>query len=166
MEHAIRKHCTVHFDEDPAFYRRLSEKLEQLIQKHKENWDLLSEELSHLRIEAIAGRQDAVAGLDREATTFYEYVGDLAFGNGGVPQHHAAAMKKLVSRVVEILQDTIGIIDFWSNLSEQRRLRGVLTDALLMADIPEVTLSSERLAVEIMKLAKSRHDDLLGARKQ
>ena len=29
MEHAIRKHCTVHFDEDPAFYKRLSEKLEK-----------------------------------------------------------------------------------------------------------------------------------------
>ena len=33
MEHAIRKHCTVHFDEDPAFYKRLSEKLEKLIQR-------------------------------------------------------------------------------------------------------------------------------------
>ena len=30
MEHAQRKHCTIHFDEDPAFYQRLSEKLEKL----------------------------------------------------------------------------------------------------------------------------------------
>lgn len=36
MEHAIRKHCTIHFDEDPAFYKRLSEKLEKLIQEHKD----------------------------------------------------------------------------------------------------------------------------------
>jgi len=27
MEHAIRKHCTIHFDEDPAFFKRMSEKL-------------------------------------------------------------------------------------------------------------------------------------------
>lgn len=166
MEHAIRKHCTVHFDEDPAFYRRLSDKLEQLIQKHRENWDLLSEELSHLRKEAIAGRRDAVEGLNREASTFYEHVVDLAFGNGGVPQEHDDSMKKLMSRIVEILQETIGIIDFWNNPSEQRRLRGVLTDALLLADIPEVTLSCERLSVEIMKLAKNRHAELLGAREQ
>jgi type I restriction enzyme R subunit len=26
MEHAIRKHCTVHLDENPAFYKRLSDK--------------------------------------------------------------------------------------------------------------------------------------------
>ena len=45
MEHAIRKHCTVHFDEDPAFYKRLSEKLEKLIQEHKNNWKALAEGL-------------------------------------------------------------------------------------------------------------------------
>ena len=41
MEHAIRKHCKVHFDEDPVLYESLSEKLEALIQKYKDNWDLL-----------------------------------------------------------------------------------------------------------------------------
>ena len=38
MEHAIRKHCTVRFDEDPAFYTRLSDKLEKLIEQHRDNW--------------------------------------------------------------------------------------------------------------------------------
>jgi type I restriction enzyme R subunit len=56
MEHAIRKHCTVHFDEDPAFYKRLSEKLEKLIQDHRDNWEALAEGYEHLRKEAIEGR--------------------------------------------------------------------------------------------------------------
>ena len=56
MEHAIRKHCTVHFDEDPAFYTRLSDKLEKLIQEHKENWEVLAREYEALRKEAEAGR--------------------------------------------------------------------------------------------------------------
>ena len=30
MEHAIRKHCTVHLEEDPAFYKRLTEKHERI----------------------------------------------------------------------------------------------------------------------------------------
>jgi superfamily II DNA or RNA helicase len=37
MEHAIRKHCKVHFDEDPVLYESLSEKLEALIQQYKDN---------------------------------------------------------------------------------------------------------------------------------
>src|SRR3546814_14318127 len=79
MEHAIRKHCTVHFDEDPAFYKRMSEKLERLIQQHGKNWDLLADEYEQLRSEVAAGRTDTVAGLDREASTFYDNVVGLAF---------------------------------------------------------------------------------------
>ena len=70
-------------------------------------------------------------------------------------------MKALMTGIVELLQETIGIIDFWNNPAEQKRLRGEINKVLLMADIPEVSASFERLAVEIMKLAKNRHDDLL-----
>jgi len=49
MEHAIRKHCTVRHDEDPAFYKSLSEKVEELIDKHQGQWDLLADELEKLR---------------------------------------------------------------------------------------------------------------------
>jgi type I restriction enzyme R subunit len=161
MEHAIRKHCTVHFDEDPAFFRRLSEKLEHLLQKHRENWDVLTEELTHLRQEAIAGRQDAVQGLDREETTFYEHLAHLVFGGTEVPAAKQDAMKRLAQDTIEILGSSIGIIDFWANPDEQRRLRGILGDALLMMNMPELNHDYERLAVEILKLAKSRHNRIL-----
>ena len=58
MEHAIRKHCKVHFDEDPAFYKRLSEKLETLIAKHREDWKMLAETYEELRAEIRSGRSD------------------------------------------------------------------------------------------------------------
>ena len=70
MEHAIRKHCTVHFGEDPAFYAKLSEKLERLIEQHRDNWKALSDDLEQLRKEAIEGGTDTVEGLTKEATTF------------------------------------------------------------------------------------------------
>lgn len=161
MEHAIRKHCTVKFDEDPAFYKTLSEKMERLIDQYQGQWNLLADELEKLRTEAAAGRTDAIAGLDKEATTFYAHVANLAFGKAGVPAAQDMKMKTLMTGIVELLQETIGIIDFWNNPAEQKRLRGELNKVLLMADIPEVTASFERLAVEIMKLAKNRHDELL-----
>jgi type I restriction enzyme R subunit len=122
----------------------------------------LSDELARLRKEALTGRQAVVQGLDREETTFYEHVASLAFGDTGVPAEKQAAMKTLMRYIVEILQETIGLIDFWSNPAEQRKLRGTLTDALLMADIAEITENFERLAVEIIKLAKHRHGQLVG----
>ena len=161
MEHAIRKHCTVHFDEDPAFYRTLSEKLEQLIAKHSDDWRVLASELDKLRSETAAGRKDVIDGLTKEETTFYDYIVQLAFGEDRPPKNIEQKLKPVMAQVVGALQGTIGIIDFWNNPVEQKRLRGELSDIILMADIPELSARVERLAVEIMKLAKNRHNELL-----
>jgi type I restriction enzyme R subunit len=161
MEHAIRKHCTVHFDEDPAFYTRLSEKLERLIQEHKENWNALAEGYEHLRREAEAGRTETIEGLTREASTFYDYVVQLSFNGSAVPGEHRQRLKSLMSRVVEIMQDTIGIIDFWKKPIEVKKLRGNINTEVLLADIPQLTQNHERIAVEIVKLAEKRHNELI-----
>ena len=160
MEHAIRKHCTVHFDEDPAFYKRLSDKLEKLIQEHKDNWKALAEGYEQLRAEAMAGRTDVIEGLTKEATTFYDYVNQLAFDGKEMPQAYQQPMKKLMTRIVETLQDTIDIIDFWKKPIEVKKLRGNIDTEILLAKIPQLAAKHERIAVEIVKLAEKRHKEL------
>lgn len=160
MEHAIRKHCTVHFDEDPAFYKRLSEKLEKLIQEHKNQWELLAEGYEQLRKEALAGRTELVEGLGREATTFYDFVVQLAFAGGEVPPERRGKLKTLMAGIVEMLQETIGIIDFWKKPIEVKKLRGNIDTEILLSDIPELMDKHERIAVEIVKLAEKRHQEL------
>jgi type I restriction enzyme R subunit len=160
MEHAMRKHCTVHFDEDPAFYDRLSEKLEKLIEQYRDNWKLLADELVHLRREAIEGRIDAVEGLTKEATTFYDYILQLAYEGREVPTADQAPLKTLMLRVVELLQDTIGVLDFWRKPIEVKKLRGNIDTEILLANIPALNAKHERLAVEIVKLAEKRDSEL------
>jgi len=160
MEHAIRKHCTVHFDEDPAFYKRLSEKLEKLIQEHQNNWQVLAEGYEEIRNEAMAGRTDVIEGLSKEATTFYDYVVQLAFDGGDIPPESRAPLKKLMARIVETLQGTIDIIDFWKKPIEVKNLRGNIDTEILLANIPQLTAKHERIAVEIVKLAEKRHEEL------
>jgi len=161
MEHAIRKHCTIHFDEDPAFYKRLSDKLEKLILDLKNNWDALAEGYEQLRAEALAGRTDVVEGLTKEATTFYDYVVQESFSGGDVPTEHQQRLKNLMTRIVEILQETIGIIDFWKKPIEVKRLRGNIDTEILLANIPQLAERHERVAVEIVKLAEKRHKELI-----
>ncbi|OIQ92634.1 type-1 restriction enzyme R protein [mine drainage metagenome] len=161
MEHAIRKHCTVHFDEDPAFYKRLSEKLEKLIQDHKNNWEVLAEGYEQLRLEAQEGRTDPIDGLSKEATTFYDHVTQLAFADGHVPDDDQLRLKKLVVGVVEHLQATIGIIDFWKKPNEVKKLRGNIDTEILLTGIPQLIERHERIAVEIVKLAEKRHSELM-----
>jgi len=160
MEHAIRKHCTVHHDEDPAFYRSLSEKVEQLLDQYQGQWDLLAEELEKLRKVAVEGRQQGEAGMSREATTFYEHIANETFG-GEVPAEARPKMKLLMEAIVETLQHSIGSIDFWSNSDKQKRTRSEIKTALTLTGIPALKQHRERVAVEIMKLAKNRHEELL-----
>jgi type I restriction enzyme R subunit len=160
MEHALRKHCTVHFDEDPAFYKRLSDKLEKLIQEQKDNWDALAEGYDQLRREAEAGRTDTEEGLTKEASTFYDYVMQLGFDGEQVPADRRQQLKNLMARVVEILQDTIGIIDFWKKPIEVKKLRANIDTEILLADILHLAERHERIAVEIVKLAEKRHGEL------
>lgn len=161
MEHAIRKHCTVHFDEDPAFYKKLSEKLEKLIQEHRDNWKVLAEEYEKLRVEASEGRKEAHQGMTKESSTFYDHVVQIVFGDAPVPPEHAAPLKALMLKVVEMLQETINIIDFWKKPIEVRRLRGNIGTEILVSGIPQIVAMQERIAVEIVRLAEKRHDELV-----
>ena len=161
MEHAIRKHCTIHFDEDPAFYKRLSEKLEKLIQDHRDNWLALADGYEQLRQEAREGRQGISEGLTRDSAPFYEHVVQLAFDHGSAPPKHRKPLKDLVNRIVELLQETIGIIDFWKKPIEVKKLRGNIDTEFLLMDIPQLREKHERLAVEIVKLAEKRHAELM-----
>jgi len=161
MEHAIRKHCTVHFDEDPAFYRRLSEKLERLIRQYHDNWELLAEGYEKLRLEAIEGRKEAVEGLTKAASPFYDFVVQLAFHAESAPPEAVEPLKSLMARIVRLIQDTIDVLDFWGKSIAVKKLRGNIDTEILLADIPELSAKHERIAVEIMKLAEKRHKELM-----
>ena len=93
MEHAIRKHCKVHLDEDPVLYQKLSEKLEALIQQYK---DELGRALPASLRPAQRGRGRA-QGRERPTKSgpFYDLIGQIAFGKGGVPAEHAPTVKQV-----------------------------------------------------------------------
>ncbi|QDT59461.1 Type-1 restriction enzyme R protein [Stieleria bergensis] len=161
MEHAIRKHCKVKFDEDPAFYAKLSEKLEALIKQHKDNWDQLVGDLFGLRGEAEAGRKEEIEGVSAEAAPFYDLVGQLAFTEKSVPSDCADTVKQLVSDVIDHLQSNIDIIDFWNRPTEVSRLRGELSDLMLATGVDQVIENADKLVAEITQLAKNRERDIL-----
>ncbi|MEW8623796.1 MAG: HsdR family type I site-specific deoxyribonuclease [Candidatus Thiodiazotropha endolucinida] len=161
MEHAIRKHCTVHHDEDPAFYKSLSEKVERLIDQYQDQWETLAEELEKLRVEAIEGRQSGEEGMSREATTFYAHIANEAFEKGEVPNEAKTKMKLLMEAVVETLQESIGSVGFWNNADKQKKTRSEIKTALTLTGIEQLKRKRERVAVEILKLAKNRHDELI-----
>lgn len=153
MEHAIRKHCKVHFDEDPVLFQRLSEKLESLLQQHQENWDELCRQFLELRKESEVVRQ--------KEEPFHDLIAQIAFGNSEVPNEFADPVKELVASVLEKIKATIGIINFWSNAPEVSKLKGELSDLMLYSAIDPIIDKSDKIVTEITALAKVRHKDIL-----
>ena len=72
-------------------------------------------------------------------------------------------MKTLVNKLVALLQDSIGSLDFWMNADKQKRLRGTIKTEIAKSGLEELQTHRERVTVEVMKLAKNRHDTLMAA---
>lgn len=162
MEHAIRKHCKVHQDEDPALYDKLSERLESLIQKFKDDWDQLCQNLKELTEDVKAGRKDTDEGVSKQEAPFYDHIIRLAFKSDLVPEEHRDRIQQLVRDIISDLQETIGIINFWKKGSEVKTLRGKISDNLMFSGIDEITGNSDKITTEIMAMAKARHQELVG----
>ena len=55
MEHAMRFHIREHLDEDPAYYRKLSERIDEILENFKERWEQIAFEFQEMVEEIIAG---------------------------------------------------------------------------------------------------------------
>ena len=100
-------------------------------------------------------------GMTKEATIFFDHIVSETFANAKMTNETKGKMLVLMQAIVETLQDSIGSIDFWTNADKQKKARSNIKTALLLTDVSELKENRERVAIEIMKLAKNRHDDLL-----
>jgi Domain of unknown function (DUF3387) len=68
MEHALRHHIREHLDEDPVYYGRLSERIDEILHRLEGRWEQIALELEDLVRAVNAGRTDEEGtGLDPEA---------------------------------------------------------------------------------------------------
>lgn len=164
MEHAIRKHIKVSFNEDPSLYKKLYEKLEAILKQHKENWERLVEGLKGIRDEALEGRTKTEEGVSAIEAPFFDLMIDTAFGKNHVEKTTREKCKKINSDIIELLESNIGIINFWDKDHEIEKIKGEMSDTLLFSGIPELIDASDLICTEIMALAKKRHNQLIGGK--
>ena len=161
MEHAIRKHCTVHHDEDPAFYRSMSEKVDNLIDLYKDNWETLIEELDKIRSEAAEGRKTGHDDMTKEAAAFYDYITADVISEDTLTGKDKSVLRSIMNTVVRIVGQDILSIDYWTNPDKQKKTRSKIKRALMLSQVDELKAQREHIAIEIMKLAKNRHKSLV-----
>lgn len=164
MEHAIRRHIKVNMDKDPGLYQKFLERIEQIIERYKDNWEQIITELEKVKDDLEKGRDLEVAetGLTIQELPFYDIIAINAFKNSKVElEETKITLKELVKDLILLLQDAINKPNFWKEReAEIRKLQGEIDDLLDFSGIDEVSSAKERLSIEILNLAKRRHQEL------
>jgi len=162
MEHAARYHISKHAHEDPAHYKRLSERLEEILKSFEDNWDRLVEALRAFTEEIREGRPQDETGLDprTQAPFLGILLEEAGIGNGAHSRAQATALAKVTVLLVEHIRQEIRMVDFWRNQNAQEVLR--MSIVRMLDDHDAVPFEKQRLTADrIMELAKARHEYLV-----
>ena len=158
MEHAVRFHIEKHYNEDPAFYKKLSQRLKDILDTFHENWETLAEELRKFIRESKKGREEDRTGLDPK--TQAPFLGVLIDEFGKKPD--IQEMKDFCEAVVDIVdhvRQEIGVVDFWRSRHAQNLLR-----TWIINEVDDRNLipfdKQEKLADRFVELAKALHTRL------
>lgn len=157
MEHAARSHIRKKLDEDPVYYQGLSDRLEEILQKHDNDWKQMVLALTELTEEIQRGRQqDDALGLEPELhAPFFDVLVEErrkeAVVNASDKTWLAQITKGLVDRLVK---PAAQVVDFWKNGARQDELRAQVFDFLDSEAVVDFDRADE-VADRLMQLAKS-----------
>ncbi len=168
MEHAIRSHIRQHTDEDPVLYRKLSERLREILQSLGEQWGEICKQLRGLAGEMLAGQAADEAlpdDLPEHCAPFLRTVLDVVSAGQTPTPAELLRLKdvtlELVALLVQELQSNRSI---WSphKRAAQDELNGQLFDHLMRLRPPLVDADTAgALADKLIEQARASHDKLV-----
>ena len=169
MEHAIRAHISEKLAENPAFYERLSERLEKIIRDLRER--LITSAQASLGMHALRREAQGEAGLAAKygltpvSFAIYELLEErgtpqgntrgVAEGDGPYRTELDEETRDVAKKAESAIAKHTSIVDWQSNLDVQRQMRRDIKRELRPSeDFSEEEL--EELAQRIVNLAISR----------
>lgn len=168
MEHAIRSHIRKHADEDPVLYRKLSERLNEILKTLGERWDEIIAQLQKIIDElrtGTAGAADAPSDLPEHCAPFLRTVLDVVCAGQTPTSAELLRLKDVTVELVDLLvQELQGNRGIWtpSKRADQDSLNGQLFEYLMRLRPPLVdTDKAGVLADKLMEQARANHDKLL-----
>lgn len=168
MEHAIRSHIRKHTDEDPVLYRKLSERLSDILKTLGEQWNEVIAQLQKIIDElrtGKAGSADTPSDLPEHCAPFLRTVLDVVCEG---PEPTAAELLRLKDVTVELVELLVQELQSNRNIwrpnkgPAQQDLIGQLFDHLMRLRPPLVDADKAGvLADKLMEQARASHDKLV-----
>ncbi|MDB2474771.1 HsdR family type I site-specific deoxyribonuclease [Amylibacter sp.] len=128
IKSAIRTHIAVRIQDDPEYYKALSKKLEDIIQKHTEKWEELVQLLLNFRDDIEANRVQGAKDLGLTETEFSFHSIMLAEitklrGDDSLDEVTYETIKEVVQSLVQMLDEASQIVDFFKKFDEQKTVK-------------------------------------------
>lgn len=159
MEHAIRWHIKVNMDKDPALYTLFNERLQRILDAHKEHWDVIVTELTRLRDDIGKGRKDETSIVPANVIPFFE----LIVLDAGIDRANSGVMVN-TGRIAEVvyarIKEFILIPNCWQKQNERRQLESAVRDELDYCGIDSIKAQAVKLTAELISLAENREAEV------
>ncbi len=160
MQHAARYHIIGFSSQNPAFARTMSEKLEEILQRFKDDWDALERELRTFIDELRRGDSADFPDLDpRVQVPFVRLVLEVCLTEPEVDAARRTAAINTTLDIVERLRQEVKKVGFWKNPSMRELLTRQLVRDLDSSGICP-TGKARDLAQRLVALAKENHENL------
>ena len=164
MEHAIRSHIRRHLDEDPVLFRKLSERLKDILEKLGEKWGELVTALQHviddLRLDKPLAGED-LPQLPAHCRPFLRMVLDTLAGPAKPDQELMRRCVDLADEIVDLIAGELTPTFWRPNKKPDQDALNTRIFELLMASRLVDEAKVEALTDNLLSLARSNHERLL-----
>ena len=168
MEHAIRSHVREYTDEDPVLYRKLSERLNDILKTLGEQWDEVISQLQKLIDELRTGKMssaDIPNDLPEHCAPFLRTILDVVCAGQTPAAAELLHLKDVTVQMVDLLvQELQSNRNIWSphKLAAQEDLNSQLFEHFMHLQPPFVDADNAGvLADKLIYQARANHNKLV-----
>ncbi|MEH2295924.1 type I restriction endonuclease subunit R [Nostoc sp.] len=153
MEFAARHHISVNYEEDPVYYKNLSEKLTEILESLADNWEEKVEALRKYIEQIQAGRTTDETGLDpKTQMPFLNILGEYS-------QKQLPELAQTTVEIVEHIREEVRRVN-WGSQIVQEDLRRWIAGYLDERDLVSYD-QLEEVADKLVQLARRNRDSLM-----
>jgi len=161
MQHAARYHIIGFTNQNPAFARKMSEKLEEILKRFKDDWDALERELRKFIDELRQGDRNDFPDLDpRVQVPFVRLILEACSEGRDLDDSQRKTAIATTLDIVERIRQEVAKVGFWKNADRRELLTKQIVRDLDASGI--CPLGKERdIAQRLVALAKENHENLV-----
>ncbi|MDG1816880.1 MAG: DUF3387 domain-containing protein [Glaciecola sp.] len=133
IESAIKQHITVNLAEDPEYYKKLSERLEDIIKQHDDKWEQLVIDLLELRSEISNDESRNSSPVDAVAAPFYNIL------KAELSEIDDSIIIDLTEELYYEIKNASRLVDFFNKWDEVRALQKLIKRRMIAKGLTDKT---------------------------